>query len=42
MRPGECFQDLLEQIRKHRVNIDGEVCAVMVTTMVLEVHRELK
>lgn len=36
MHPGDCVQDLLEQVRKHRVNVDGDVCTVMVTTMVLE------
>lgn len=36
IHPGECMQELLEQVRKHRVNIDGDVCTVMVTIMVLE------
>ncbi|KAL0697609.1 hypothetical protein Bca4012_053731 [Brassica carinata] len=27
---------LLEKVRRHRVNIDGNVCTVMVTTLVLE------
>ncbi|KAH7416274.1 hypothetical protein KP509_14G083600 [Ceratopteris richardii] len=36
IHPGDCLQDLLEQVRRHRVNIDGEVCTVMVTTMILE------
>ncbi|PON92383.1 hypothetical protein TorRG33x02_117070, partial [Trema orientale] len=27
---------LLEQVRRHKVNIDGNVCTVMVTTLVLE------
>lgn len=36
IHPGECMQDLLEQVRKHRVNVDGNVCTVMVTIMVLE------
>ncbi|CAK9167210.1 unnamed protein product [Ilex paraguariensis] len=27
---------LLEQVRRHKVNIDGNVCTVMVTTMVVE------
>jgi hypothetical protein len=35
--PGDCMQQLLEQVRRHKVNIDGNVCAVMVTTLVLEV-----
>lgn len=34
---GECIQELLEQVRQHKVNIDGDVCTVMVTTLVLEV-----
>ncbi|CAM6109737.1 unnamed protein product [Calypogeia fissa] len=33
---GECIQELLEQVRQHKVNIDGDVCTVMVTTLVLE------
>lgn len=33
---GDCIQELLEQIRRHRVNIDGDVCTVMITTLVLE------
>ncbi|MCO5589167.1 hypothetical protein L7F22_043133 [Adiantum nelumboides] len=36
IHPGECMQDVLEQVRTHRVNIDGDVCTVMVTMMVLE------
>ncbi|KAI5055736.1 hypothetical protein GOP47_0029257 [Adiantum capillus-veneris] len=36
IRLGECMQDVLEQVRIHRVNIDGDVCTVMVTMMVLE------
>eukprot|EP00246_Nothoceros_aenigmaticus_P015260 TRINITY_DN6258_c0_g2_i1.p1 TRINITY_DN6258_c0_g2~~TRINITY_DN6258_c0_g2_i1.p1 ORF type:complete len:584 (+),score=92.10 TRINITY_DN6258_c0_g2_i1:128-1753(+) len=36
VRAGQCMQDLLEQVRRHRVNIDGDVCTVMVTTLVLE------
>lgn len=36
IHPGDCMQDLLEQVRRHRVNVDGDVCTVMVTTMVLE------
>jgi aarF domain-containing kinase len=35
--PGQCMQELLEQVRRHKVNIDGNVCTVMVTTLVLEV-----
>jgi len=37
VHPGDCMQQLLEQVRRHKVNIDGNVCAVMVTTLVLEV-----
>ncbi|KAM4092637.1 hypothetical protein ACB094_06G055100 [Castanea mollissima] len=36
IHPGDCMQQLLEQVRRHKVNIDGNVCAVMVTTLVLE------
>ncbi|KAA8519898.1 hypothetical protein F0562_014192 [Nyssa sinensis] len=36
VHPAECMQQLLEQVRHHRVNIDGNVCTVMVTTLVLE------
>lgn len=32
----DCMQQLLEQVRRHRVNIDGNICTVIVTTMVLE------
>lgn len=31
------MQEILEHVRRHRVNIDGDVCTVMVTTLVLEV-----
>jgi aarF domain-containing kinase len=31
------MQELLERVRRHKVNIDGDVCTVMVTTLVLEV-----
>ncbi|CAL2250689.1 unnamed protein product [Prunus armeniaca] len=27
---------VLETVRRHRVNVDGNVCTVMVTTLVLE------
>ncbi len=37
LHPGDCIQQLLEQVRRHKVNINGNVCAVMVTTLVLEV-----
>ncbi|KAG0574581.1 hypothetical protein KC19_VG273600 [Ceratodon purpureus] len=33
---GECMTELFDQIRKHHVNMDGDVCTVMVTTLVLE------
>ncbi|KAL3691248.1 hypothetical protein R1sor_004899 [Riccia sorocarpa] len=36
LHAGECMQELLERVRRHRVNIDGDVCTVMVTTLVLE------
>ncbi|KAI3708465.1 hypothetical protein L2E82_37635 [Cichorium intybus] len=36
LTPAECMQQLLEQVRRHRVNIDGNVCTVIVTTLVLE------
>ncbi|KAL3850784.1 hypothetical protein ACJIZ3_012666 [Penstemon smallii] len=36
LHPADCMQQLLEQVRRHRVNIDGNVCTVIVTTMVLE------
>ncbi|XP_074570315.1 uncharacterized protein LOC141826895 [Curcuma longa] len=34
--PVECMHQLLEQVRRHRVSIDGNVCTVMVTILVLE------
>ncbi|XP_052206489.1 ABC1 family protein YPL109C, mitochondrial-like isoform X2 [Diospyros lotus] len=34
--PAECMQQMLEQVRRHRVNIDGNICTVMVTMLVLE------
>ncbi|XVF04068.1 hypothetical protein REPUB_Repub05bG0049300 [Reevesia pubescens] len=37
LHPGECIQQLLEHVRRHKVNIDGNVCTVIVTTLVLEV-----
>lgn len=37
VHPAECMEQLLEKVRRHRVNIDGNVCTVMVTTLVLEV-----
>lgn len=36
IHPADCMHELLEQVRRHRVNIDGNVCTVMVTTLVLE------
>ncbi|XP_031483726.1 uncharacterized protein LOC116253103 [Nymphaea colorata] len=36
IHPAECMQQLLEKVRRHRVNIDGNVCMVMVTVLVLE------
>lgn len=36
IHPADCMQELLEKARRHRVNIDGNVCTVMVTTLVLE------
>ncbi|XP_020088769.1 uncharacterized aarF domain-containing protein kinase 2-like isoform X4 [Ananas comosus] len=36
VHPAECMHKLLEQVRRHKVNIDGNVCTVMVTTLVLE------
>ncbi|ONK69317.1 uncharacterized protein A4U43_C05F21580 [Asparagus officinalis] len=36
VHPAECMHQLLEQVRQHRVNIDGNVCTVMVTMLVLE------
>lgn len=37
VHPAECMHQLLEKVRRHKVNIDGNVCTVMVTTLVLEV-----
>ncbi|XP_061349366.1 uncharacterized protein LOC133294667 isoform X1 [Gastrolobium bilobum] len=36
IHPADCIEQLLEKVRRHRVNIDGNVCTVMVTTLVLE------
>lgn len=36
LHTGECMAELLEEVRRHRVNIDGSVCTVIVTTLVLE------
>ncbi|KAM1873843.1 hypothetical protein ACFX13_007635 [Malus domestica] len=32
----DCMHQLLEQVQRHKVRIDGSVCTVMVTTLVLE------
>nr|KAJ0228457.1 hypothetical protein LSAT_V11C100047920 [Lactuca sativa] len=37
VHPADCMHQVLEQVRRHRVNVDGNVCTVMVTTLVLEV-----
>lgn len=37
VHPADCMHQLLEKVRRHRVNIDGNVCTVMVTMLVLEV-----
>lgn len=34
--PVECMHELLDTVRRHRVNIDGNICTVMVTILVLE------
>lgn len=34
--PADRMKQLLEHVRRHKVNIDGDVCTVMVTTLVLE------
>ena len=34
---GDRMQHLLEHVRQCKVNIDGNICAVIVTTLVLEV-----
>ncbi|WJX52270.1 hypothetical protein P8452_38400 [Trifolium repens] len=36
VHPAECMEQLLERVRRHRVKIDGNVCTVIVTTLVLE------
>ncbi|KAL7594005.1 hypothetical protein Lser_V15G32181 [Lactuca serriola] len=36
VHPADCMHQLLEKVRRHRVNVDGNVCTVMVTTLVLE------
>lgn len=34
--PVECMHHLLEQVRRYRVNVDGSICTVLVTILVLE------
>ncbi|KAL6992661.1 hypothetical protein U1Q18_010774 [Sarracenia purpurea var. burkii] len=36
VHPADCMEQVLEKVRRHKVNIDGNVCTVMVTTLVLE------
>ncbi|XP_074311148.1 uncharacterized protein LOC141647016 [Silene latifolia] len=36
VHPADCMHQLLEKVRRHRVNVDGNVCTVIVTTLVLE------
>ncbi|KAK7362964.1 hypothetical protein VNO77_05089 [Canavalia gladiata] len=36
VHPAECMEQLLEKVRRHKVNIDGNICTVLVTTLVLE------
>nr|GEY09298.1 probable serine/threonine-protein kinase abkC [Tanacetum cinerariifolium] len=36
VHPADCMHQLLEQVRRHQVNVDGNVCTVVVTTLVLE------
>ncbi|XP_010694450.1 ABC1 family protein C21C3.03, mitochondrial isoform X2 [Beta vulgaris subsp. vulgaris] len=36
LHAADCMQQLLELVRHHKVNIDGNICTVIVTTMVLE------
>ncbi|XP_051125626.1 ABC1 family protein YPL109C, mitochondrial-like isoform X2 [Andrographis paniculata] len=36
VHPADCMHQLLEKVRWHKVNIDGNVCTVMVTVLVLE------
>lgn len=38
IHPADCMHELLDQVRRHKVNIDGNVTTVMVTTLVLEVR----
>ncbi|KAK1420060.1 hypothetical protein QVD17_21367 [Tagetes erecta] len=36
VHPADAMHHLLEQVRRHRVNVDGNVSTVLVTTLVLE------
>ncbi|KAF8414005.1 hypothetical protein HHK36_002003 [Tetracentron sinense] len=36
VHPAECMQQLLEKVRYHKVNVDGNVCTVLVSFLVLE------
>ncbi|PWA77907.1 putative domain XH, Zinc finger-XS domain protein [Artemisia annua] len=36
VHPADCMHQLLEQVRRHQVNVDGNVFTLMVTTSVLE------
>ncbi|GAB2218569.1 hypothetical protein Droror1_Dr00001796 [Drosera rotundifolia] len=36
VHPADCMHHLLDQVRRHKVNIDGNACTVIVTTLVLE------
>uniref|UniRef100_A0A1J3D512 Putative serine/threonine-protein kinase abkC n=1 Tax=Noccaea caerulescens TaxID=107243 RepID=A0A1J3D512_NOCCA len=36
VHPADCMHELFEKMRRHRVNIDGNVSTVMFTTLVLE------
>lgn len=36
VHPADAMHQLLEKVRHHKVNIDGNVCTVIVTTLVLE------
>ncbi|KAL0911264.1 hypothetical protein M5K25_019393 [Dendrobium thyrsiflorum] len=36
LHPVECMHHLLEQVRRYRVNVDGSICTVLVTILVLE------
>lgn len=36
IHPVECMHQLLDAVRRHKVNVDGNVCTVMVTILVLE------